>query len=81
MVFKEGWLTVKGLAAGGARASYGRYFRYIGVLRATKGKCFFGVNFDLWAEREDSPCGSGSARRITDESILAQLKVKLYHER
>ena len=76
---QEGWLTVKGLAAGGARASYGRYFRYID-LDGHQRECFFGVNFDLWAEREDTPLWLRFGPAHT-ESILAQLKVKLYHVR
>ena len=76
---REDWLTVRGLGAGGARASYGRYFRYID-LEGHQKECFFGVNYDLWAEREDTPLWLRFGPAYTGE-MLAQVKVKQYHER
>ncbi len=52
---QEEWMNVKGVAAGGGKNGYSRFFRFSGVDPAFG----LGVNYSLWARNGDSPVWLG----------------------
>ena len=74
---KEDWIHTSGLRATPQRYGYGRYFRFV---RGDSAEYhWFGINYELWATREDTPLRlsltRGSANKTRD-----RLKLQLYDE-